>query len=112
MNQVDVLQTTMACNASGGSDFTSTLLLFSGLLLIVYFTLLRPQSQERKKHEEMIKTLTKGSRVVLNSGIHGKINEVSAATIVLDVAPKTSITVDKSAIARMHTENDAQAAKK
>ena len=39
MNQVDVLQTTMACNASGGSDFTSTLLLFSGLLLIVYFTL-------------------------------------------------------------------------
>ena len=48
MNQVDVLQTTMACNASGGSDFTSTLLLFSGLLLIVYFTLLRPQSQERK----------------------------------------------------------------
>lgn len=112
MNQVDVLQTSMACNSSGGGDFTSTLMLFSGLLLIVYFMLLRPQSQERKKHEAMIKTLTKGSRVVLNSGIHGKIGEVSGDTIVLDVAPKTSITVDKSAIARMAADSDAQVAKK
>ena len=58
----------------------------------------------------MIKTLTKGN-VVLNSGIHGKITEVDASTIVLDVFEDLDY-CDKSAIARMHTETDAQVAKK
>ncbi len=70
------------------------------ILGIFYFLLIRPQQQERNAHDAMLTSLVKGNRVVTTSGIHGRIVAVSDATLVVEIADKTKVTIDKVAIAR------------
>ena len=67
---------------------------------IFYFLLIRPQQQEKTKHEAMLQSLVKGNKVVTTAGIHGRILSVEDATVVVEIADKTRITLDKAAIAR------------
>jgi preprotein translocase subunit YajC len=83
---------------------TGTDLLFMGLLFAVaYFLILRPQSQERAAHEELLNKLAKDDHVVTSSGMHGKVVEVSDDLVVLE-AGKARITFDKQAVARRQGE--------
>lgn len=74
---------------------------------VAWFFLLRPQQQERAAHEELLKTLSKDDRVVTASGVHGRVVEVGADTVVLEVGDKTRITFDKTAVARKQGEPKA-----
>jgi len=76
----------------------SFLLLVGGCIFIIYFVMIRPQQKERATREAMLTSLTKGDKIVTNSGLHGKIVAVEDVTIVLEVASKTSITIDKAAV--------------
>jgi preprotein translocase subunit YajC len=91
----------LALNESGGGEWMSMLLLMGGMGLIIYFVIIRPQSKERQKLEVFLTGLTKGDKVVTNQGMHGKITEVRADTVSLEVASKTTITFEKSSIARL-----------
>ena len=71
---------------------------------IFYFLLIRPQQKEQKKHQSLLSSLVKGNRVVTASGVHGRIYEVSEAEVVLEVADKVRITVDKVSIKRRSEE--------
>ena len=112
MNNAEASQYLLAVNETGGGELFNMLFLFGGLGLILYFTMIRPQANERKKHEAMITGLTKGTKIVTSSGLHGKISEVGAETVVVEIAPKTLITIEKTAIGRLYVEPDAQAASK
>jgi preprotein translocase subunit YajC len=81
-------------------DLWNGIVAFGIFFGILYFVALRPQAQEKKAHEEMIASLAKDDLVVTGSGIHGKIVEVGADTIVLEIAEKTRVKVDRSAISR------------
>ena len=67
---------------------------------IFYFLLIRPQQQEKNKHDAMLQALVKGNKVVTSAGIHGRIVSVADTTVVVEIADKTRITIDKAAIAR------------
>ena len=54
----------------------------------------KTSKQERKFRQE----LQKGNKVVTNGGIHGKVSEISDATVVLEIAESVKIKVDKNAI--------------
>jgi len=43
------------------------------MFLVLYFFMIRPQMQKQKKEKKFQTTIKKGSRVVMTSGIHGKI---------------------------------------
>ena len=58
--------------APGGS-FTPLLFQFGLIFLIFYFLIIRPQQKQRKKHEEAIKRLAKGDRIVTGGGIVGEV---------------------------------------
>lgn len=83
---------------SGASAFISQVGPLVAILGIVYFLIIRPQQAETKKHQGLLASLQKGDGVVLSSGLHGAVFEVSADTVVLEIAPGTLVTVDKSAI--------------
>jgi preprotein translocase subunit YajC len=78
----------------------STAPMFIAIGLIFYFMLIRPQMKEQKAHQSMISGLVKGDRVVLASGMHGRIHEVKDGTAIVEVADKVRVTVDKSAVKR------------
>lgn len=67
-------------------------------LAVFYFFMIRPQVKEQKAQEEFSSGLKKGSKVVMGSGIHGTIVELEKTQISLLIAPKTIITVQRSAI--------------
>ena len=84
-----------------------TILWFVVLIAIFWFLLLRPQRQEQKKRDEMIKNLHRGDRVVSMGGMHGTIVDLNDETVLLRIADKVEVTISRSAIGQVK-ERDKQ----
>ena len=59
--------------AGGGSSLTPLLFQFGLIFLIFYFLIIRPQQRQRKRHEEALRNLKRGDRVVTTGGIIGEV---------------------------------------
>ncbi|WP_185868383.1 preprotein translocase subunit YajC [Blattabacterium cuenoti] len=59
------------------STIVNTLWMFALIFIIFYFFMIRPQIKKQKDDKEFHQSLKKGKYVVTNSGIHGKISEVT-----------------------------------
>jgi preprotein translocase subunit YajC len=46
------------------------------IFVIMYFLIIRPQRQQAKRREEMLKAIRRGDTVVTNGGIVGKVTKV------------------------------------
>ena len=67
------------------------------MIAVFYFLLIRPQQQRAKKEKAFENGLKVGDRIITKSGIHGKIAELSADTIVVETMAG-KIKMEKSAI--------------
>ncbi len=76
------------------------------LIAIFYFLLYRPQQQQRKKHEEFLKNLKKGEKVITSGGIIGEIKAIDEKTVSLKVAEGTVIKVLKTAVSTYYQEEE------
>ena len=75
------------------------------VFVIMYFLVLRPQQQQRKKLQEMVDNMKTGDAVVTTGGIHGVVSNMKdGSTLMLKVADNVRIEVDKSAIASVLKE--------
>lgn len=70
-----------------------------GIFVVFYFLIVRPQSKARKKHEEFLRSLKKGDKVVTSGGILGTVVEIGDDIVTLKVDANTRITFKKEAIA-------------
>jgi len=60
--------------------------------LVFYFLILRPSSQARKKHAELLGNLKKGDEVMTSGGIIGKVRDIRE--IESDGARETRVTIE------------------
>src|SRR5688572_11302172 len=81
---------------NAGAIFIIQMLLIFG---IFYFLLIRPQSKERQRHEQMLQKVKKGDEIVMNGGIIGKVVHVEEKRLTLKTGDNTRITVDRTRIA-------------
>lgn len=88
----------------GGSQY-SGLLMIVAMIAIFYFFMIRPQQKKQKEIKKAREAMKAGDRVVTAGGIHGKIREISDATIMVEVAPGTQIKVDKGSVYPAGVEN-------
>ena len=88
----------LAQAAPTGGLFGNPLLLLGLLFLVMYFTMIRPQSKQAKAHRELVGGLSKGDRIVTVGGIHGTIREVDEKTILVDVDGGTKLRIDKGKV--------------
>jgi preprotein translocase subunit YajC len=65
---------------------------------MIYFALIRPQTQAKKKAEETIKSAKTGDKIVTSSGIHGVITNVKDSTVIVRVADNVKLEIEKSHI--------------
>lgn len=72
---------------------------------LMWLLLIKPQNDEKNAHEALIASLSRDDRVVTQSGIHGRIVSVAETTIVLEIADKTRVTLDKTFVARRLEES-------
>lgn len=71
------------------------------LLLLVgifYFLLLRPEQRRRREHDRLLAQLKRNDQVVMSSGIHGQVVRVEEKVIVVEIAPRVQVKVERSAI--------------
>ncbi len=84
-------------NGGGGAGGFEFILLI-GFVAIFYFLIWRPQSKRQKEHRELVGSLSKGDEIVTNGGIMGQITQVRDDLIVVEVADKVEVRLQKSAV--------------
>ncbi len=83
----------------GGNENPLVSLLPLVLVIVVfYFFMIRPQMKKQKELRQFRDSLKKGDKVMTIGGIHGKVADIKESTIVIEIADKVRLTVEKSAI--------------
>jgi len=82
---------------TGGGGFTSFIPIIL-IFVIFYFILIRPQQKQVRKHQDFIKNLKIGDRVVTSGGIHGEVKGITDTTLTLEIADKVRVKVTRSAV--------------
>lgn len=77
------------------------------LVVVFYFVLIRPQQKKAKEHQQLLKTVKPGDKVVTSGGILGVVVTVKEKTITLRSAD-AKFEITKSAIAEI-TERSGEA---
>ena len=86
-----------AGGAQGGGDTLMGMLPIILMFVILYFLMIRPQMKKAKEHRSMLDALQKGDEVVA-VGILGRIEKISDNYVSLEIAPNTTIQVQKQAV--------------
>ena len=66
---------------------------------IFYFLLIRPQQKRQQEHKTLLGALKDGDRIVTNGGLHGRIVKVQDDILVVEIADRVRVKVDRSAVA-------------
>lgn len=74
---------------------------FAMILIVFYFLLVRPQQRKAKETQEMLDSLRVNDDIVTSGGIHGKVVRLADKVVVVEVAPKVQIRVDRPAVAQV-----------
>jgi preprotein translocase subunit YajC len=88
----------MAQFFGGGMSFPVMMALMFGIL---YFMVIRPQNNERKKLQQRIESLKKGDKVLTSSGIFATVVSIESDRAVLRIGDDTKVEFAKSAIAQV-----------
>lgn len=81
----------------------STVVMFGLMFAIMYFLLIRPQSQEKKKLENAIDKLQKGDKVLTTSGIVATVVSIDKSRAILRISEDVKVEFVRSAIAQVLT---------
>jgi len=74
-----------------------TIIMMVAMFAVVYFFMIRPQQKRAKEEKKFQTDIANGTRVVTNSGIHGKISSVSEQTCIIETSAG-KLTIEKTAI--------------
>lgn len=86
----------MILQASTGG--LGSMLPFLAMIVIIYFFMIRPQMTRQKKEKKFQADISKGTKVITTSGIHGKIVEVHSDNTITIETGAGKIRFEKSAI--------------
>jgi len=68
--------------------------------LVFYFLLIRPQQQNRKRHERILASLKKGDEITTTGGIIGKVKDVKDDRVTIESGNSTLV-VERGKIVRV-----------
>lgn len=71
-----------------------------GMVIVMYFFMIRPQQKRSADAKKFRAALGKGSNVVTIGGLHGKVVDLNEETVTVEVDKGVRLRFDRSAIAR------------
>ena len=84
--------------AAGQGDPIMGLLFPIGLVLILYFFMIRPQVKRQKEHKQLVDGLAKGDEIVSSGGILGKITDIGDNFAVIEIAEGVQVKIRRQAV--------------
>jgi preprotein translocase subunit YajC len=89
-----------------GSGF-DILILFLPMIVVFYFLIFRPQRQQMKKREEILKNIRRGDQVVLGGGLVGKVTKVvDDNELEAEIADGVKVRVVRSMVAEVRVKSE------
>jgi len=67
------------------------------MFVVIYFFMIRPQQKKIKQEKEFESGLKVGDKIITKSGFHGKIAELSEATVIIETM-SGKLKLERSAI--------------
>ena len=80
--------------------------IFFIMCLIIYFLMIRPQSVQQRKHNEMLSNLKKNDKIVTRGGIIATVVEIKGKNsdiLTVDTGNNTKITIKKTHISSLQS---------
>ena len=75
-------------------------IIFIGAMLVLMWALLiQPQRRRQQKQARLLSELAAGDEVVTLGGLFGRVQSVDEDAVMLEIAPRISVRVAKSAVA-------------
>ncbi len=90
-----------AAGAAAGPGGLSPIFLMVGMVVLMYFMVIRPQSKKAKEHRELLAALAVGNEVVTAGGLLGKITEAGETYVTLEVAKGVELKVQRFQITQV-----------
>lgn len=95
---------TMFLQAAPGGSSSPMMLIMMGVMFVgFYFLMIRPQMKKQKQEKTFQETLKVGSRVVLTSGLHGRIAQIQDDGFVIETL-SGKLKFEKAAVSREFTD--------
>ena len=88
----------MAPQGGNGGGIFSTLIMFSLIIFIFYFMILRPQQKRQKDRQKLLESVQKGDKIVTVGGVHGTIVGMEEKTVLVQIADNVKVKLEKSAV--------------
>ncbi len=79
------------------------------LIVVMIFIFSRSNKKQQQKRMEMLDRIVKGTRVLLNSGVYGKVVEVKEKEFVVEIAENVKVLVIKNGVASVEEEKSGDA---
>ena len=79
-----------------------TIVMFAGLMVLMYFFMIRPQKKQEKEINDMRNNLSVGDEITTIGGIIGKVISIRDETVLIETShDRTKIRLLKSAISKV-----------
>jgi len=69
-----------------------------GLVVILYFLMIRPQVKRQKEHKKMVEALSKGDEVTTMGGIVGRITDLGENFAKIEVSDGVEVKIRRQAV--------------
>jgi preprotein translocase subunit YajC len=74
------------------------------IFVIFYFLLIRPQQKQQKEHEQMLKNLKVGDRILSTGGLYGTITGFKGDDLEVQFSQTVKLTLARSAVASVASD--------
>lgn len=111
INMLNILLMGGGANGQGAAGGGIQFIFIGGMIAVMYFFMIRPQTKKAKLQKDFTNNLREGDKVVTIAGIHGKIKKMNDnGTVQIEVSPGTFFTMERSAISMEYTTAQQKAA--
>ena len=87
-----------AAGAGGGAGLEG-LIFPIGLILILYFFMIRPQMKRQKEHKRMVEALAKGDEIQTEGGLMGRVTGLDDNFATLEIAEGVEVKIRRASVA-------------
>lgn len=80
------------------SSSLSFFIMMAVFMGFIYFAIWRPQSKRAREQQNLLNSIAVGDEIMTAGGILGKVNKISDQYIVVEIADKVEMTMQKSSV--------------
>jgi preprotein translocase subunit YajC len=85
------------------------LIILVALFVLMWLLLIRPQRRRQAEQAQMQEVLEVGDEILTAGGIHGTVREIEEEIVHVEIAPGTTVRLDRRAVAAIAQEPEPEA---